>query len=92
MRDNRLTRIPAELSQATELHVLDVSGNRCVFPCVAQAGLQVETGQNMIIRNETNLLVPKDYLDILEHLCQKGFCCLIFLVLSLGKSEGMSAV
>lgn len=28
VRDNRLMRIPAELSQATELHVFDVSGNR----------------------------------------------------------------
>lgn len=28
VRENRLMRIPSELSQATELHVLDVSGNR----------------------------------------------------------------
>lgn len=28
VRDNRLARVPAELSQATELHVFDVSGNR----------------------------------------------------------------
>lgn len=30
VRENKLTRIPAELSKATELHVLDVSGNRSV--------------------------------------------------------------
>lgn len=30
VRENRLVKIPAELSQATELHVLDVSGNRFV--------------------------------------------------------------
>ncbi len=30
VRENRLVRIPPELSQATELHVLDVSGNRFV--------------------------------------------------------------
>ncbi|KAG7276981.1 hypothetical protein CRUP_016471, partial [Coryphaenoides rupestris] len=29
-KENRLTRIPAEISQATELHVFDVSGNRLV--------------------------------------------------------------
>ncbi|MEE6476605.1 hypothetical protein FKM82_011138 [Ascaphus truei] len=28
MRENRLTRIPSEIAQATELHVLDVAGNR----------------------------------------------------------------
>lgn len=42
VRENRLMRIPSELSQATELHVLDVSGNRFVTlsslpPPVAQS-------------------------------------------------------
>lgn len=31
VRDNRLSRIPPEISQATELHVLDVAGNRQVL-------------------------------------------------------------
>ncbi|MGH0139287.1 UNVERIFIED_CONTAM: hypothetical protein FKN15_037077 [Acipenser sinensis] len=31
VRENRLTRIPAEISQATELHVLDVAGNRLTY-------------------------------------------------------------
>ncbi|KAJ3609941.1 hypothetical protein NHX12_022035 [Muraenolepis orangiensis] len=31
VRENRLTRIPSEISQATELHVFDVSGNRLVY-------------------------------------------------------------
>lgn len=31
VRDNRLSRIPSELSQATELHVFDVSGNRLAY-------------------------------------------------------------
>lgn len=30
VRENKLVKIPSELSQATELHVLDVSGNRFV--------------------------------------------------------------
>ena len=28
LRDNRLGKLPAELADATELHVLDVAGNR----------------------------------------------------------------
>lgn len=30
VRENKLVKIPSELSQATELHVFDVSGNRFV--------------------------------------------------------------
>lgn len=30
VRDNQLSRIPPEISHATELHVLDVAGNRQV--------------------------------------------------------------
>lgn len=28
LRDNRLSKLPVELADATELHVLDVAGNR----------------------------------------------------------------
>lgn len=34
LRDNRLTHIPAELSNLKQLHVLDLSGNRLLnLPC-----------------------------------------------------------
>lgn len=34
LRDNRLTRIPSELSKLKDLHVLDLSGNRLLnLPC-----------------------------------------------------------
>lgn len=34
LRDNRLTRIPSELSKLRYLHVLDLSGNRLLsLPC-----------------------------------------------------------
>lgn len=39
VRENRLTRVPPELSQATELHVLDVSGNRFVRTKLSHRGV-----------------------------------------------------
>uniref|UniRef100_A0A8C3PC02 Leucine rich repeat containing 1 n=1 Tax=Chrysemys picta bellii TaxID=8478 RepID=A0A8C3PC02_CHRPI len=42
MRDNRLSRIPSEISQATELHVLDVAGNRLIHLPLSLTSLKLK--------------------------------------------------
>ncbi|XP_048701233.1 leucine-rich repeat-containing protein 1 isoform X4 [Caretta caretta] len=42
VRDNRLSRIPSEISQATELHVLDVAGNRLIHLPLSLTSLKLK--------------------------------------------------